>query len=62
MADHSPADIIMDMRDGTVKAGTLPALVERLTSHENPGEWLGETSLIVNIESFLKIRSSSNPS
>ena len=35
--DYIPGDIIMDAKDGTVKAGTVQALVQRLTSHENPG-------------------------
>lgn len=35
--DYNPADIVMDPKDGTVKVGTIQALVERLTSHENPG-------------------------
>lgn len=39
--DYIPGDIIMDAKDGTVKAGTVQALVQRLTSHENPGTcWL----------------------
>jgi hypothetical protein len=35
--DYADEDIIMNP-DGTVKAGTLAALVERLTTHEQPGE------------------------
>ncbi len=36
-ADYADNDIIMNA-DGTVKAGTLPALVERLTTHEQLGK------------------------
>lgn len=36
----------MDPKDGTVKAGTIQALVERLTSHENPGMSLATSRTI----------------
>lgn len=35
--DYSPSDIIIEP-DGSVRGGTLPALVERLTAHEQAGE------------------------
>jgi hypothetical protein len=33
---YSPTDILVDL-DGSVRAGTVPALVERLTAHEQGG-------------------------
>jgi son of sevenless-like protein len=36
--DYADDDIIINA-DGSVKAGTLPALVERLTLHESMGTW-----------------------
>jgi hypothetical protein len=33
-----PSEIVFDPKDGAVKGGTVPALVERLTSHESPGK------------------------
>ena len=33
---YSPSDIIIET-DGSVKGGTVPALVERLTAHETAG-------------------------
>jgi son of sevenless-like protein len=35
--DYSPSDILIEP-DGSVRGGTLPALVERLTAHEQAGE------------------------
>ena len=37
--DYADDDIIINP-DGSVKAGTLPALVERLTLHESMGKWV----------------------
>ena len=40
--DYSNDDVILYM-DGTVKAGTLPALIERLTLHDRTGKYSGTT-------------------
>lgn len=36
-SNFNPSEIVIDT-DHSVKGGTLPALVERLTAHEPPGE------------------------
>jgi son of sevenless-like protein len=36
--DYNDADINLDPADGSVKAGTVAALIERLTAHDNPGK------------------------
>jgi hypothetical protein len=41
--DYSDDDVILYM-DGAVKAGTLPALIERLTLHDRTGKRSGTTS------------------
>jgi hypothetical protein len=40
--DYSDDDVILYM-DGAVKAGTLPALIERLTLHDRTGKRSGTT-------------------
>jgi son of sevenless-like protein len=35
--NYSPSDIIIEP-DGSVRGGSLPALIERLTAHEQAGE------------------------
>lgn len=35
---YSQTEILIDP-DGKVRAGTVPALVERLTAHEHSGKW-----------------------
>lgn len=35
--DYGPNDLLIDPADGSVKGGTLAALVERLTAHELSG-------------------------
>jgi son of sevenless-like protein len=35
--DYVPSDIILDNVEGSIKAGTIQALVERLTAHDNTG-------------------------
>jgi son of sevenless-like protein len=41
---YSPTEILIDP-DGTVRAGTVPALVERLTAHEQAGMFVCPDSL-----------------
>lgn len=36
-SDYTPQELVIDSSDGSVKGGTLPALVERLTAHEHSG-------------------------
>jgi hypothetical protein len=36
--DYSPNDINIDPVDGSTKAGTISALIERLTAHDLAGE------------------------
>jgi hypothetical protein len=38
--NYSPTDILIDHPEGTVRGGTVPALVERLTAHEHGGLYL----------------------
>lgn len=46
--DYAEDDIIINP-DGSIKAGTLPALVERLTLHESMGmSWSIESELVVD--------------
>jgi son of sevenless len=35
----NPAELVLDAGDGSVKAGTVPALIERLTAQDNTGTW-----------------------
>ena len=50
-ADHKKEDIVFN--DGAIRAGTLPALVERLTTHEYAGLWLFKDYFIIYLITFL---------
>jgi len=45
-SDHAPEDLQTDP-EGTVKGGTIQALVERLTTHDAPGQFLLRRPLCV---------------
>ena len=45
-SDHAPEDLQTDP-EGTVKGGTIQALVERLTTHDAPGQFLLRRSIRV---------------
>lgn len=45
-SDHAPEDLQTDP-EGTVKGGTIQALVERLTTHDAPGQFWPHCSLYV---------------
>lgn len=38
-SNYNPSEIVIDEGDNSVKAGTVPALVEKLTAHNQVGEY-----------------------
>ncbi|KAG6819993.1 hypothetical protein H0H93_006696 [Arthromyces matolae] len=46
--DYSPEDIVIDTTDSTVKGGTLSALIERLTSHD-------QAAFLMTFKSFMTV-------
>jgi son of sevenless-like protein len=40
--DYKEDQINMDNADGSVKHGTVEALIERLTAHDNPGKHISQ--------------------
>lgn len=59
---YSQTEILIDP-DGSVKGGTVPALVERLTAHEHGGEWMPPVINYCRYQNMsLQIQHSSKPS
>lgn len=50
--NYSPSDIIIEA-DGSVRGGTVPALVERLTAHEQAGKSNNSTSCMIRFSPIL---------